>query len=83
MAVDTRDKRFSLLGFGSGLFKAAPNPDGGFASAGDRAFLAYLYPGIALGAATTTPTEVGGSTLFGALNGLQRHPRTRLYRKGN
>jgi len=81
MAVDTRDKRFSMLGFGRGFFMSAPNPDGGFASAGDRAMLAYLYSGIALGAATSS-TGVSGGTLFGALNSMQRHPRTRLYRKG-
>lgn len=80
MAVDTRDKRFSMLGIGMGWFKAAPNPDGGFASAGDRQMLAYMYSGITASSPTAEATLSGGS-LFGALNSMQRHPRTRLYRK--
>lgn len=57
MAVDTRDKRFSILGFGRGVFGATPNPDGGFAVAADRAQISYLYAGIALSAPSEEASE--------------------------
>lgn len=57
MAVDTRDKRFSMIGIGSALFKAMPNPDGGFASAADRQMLAYTYSGIAADAPSDEASE--------------------------
>lgn len=57
MAVDTRNKRFSLLAFGKPLPYVMPNPDGSFANANDRAQLVYLYHGL-------TPAAAGGGTLF-------------------
>lgn len=47
MAVDTRDKRMSLLGFGAPVPRMLPNSDGAFENA-DMAQLLYLYPGISL-----------------------------------
>ena len=51
MAVDTRNKRFSMLGLGQarGCPLVFPNPDGSF-DAADRAQLDYLYQGISLAA---------------------------------
>ena len=49
MAVDTRDKRFSLISFGSPIPNVLPNPDGSF-NAADRAMLIFLYHGLALSA---------------------------------
>jgi len=45
VAIDTRDKRFSLVGFGSPVPRILPNPDASFANANDRAMLEYLYHG--------------------------------------
>lgn len=59
MAIDTRDKRFSMLAIGSGLFKAMPNPDGGFGSAADRQMLAYMYSGIVADAPTVSASSFG------------------------
>lgn len=48
MAIDSRDKRFSLLGFGHPWVKLVlPNPDGTF-SAANRAHFEGLYAGINL-----------------------------------
>lgn len=44
MAVDTKDKRFSMLSFGSG--ELLPDPDGGF-DGPDRQHLLECYAGIA------------------------------------
>lgn len=48
MAIDTRDKRFSLLGLGQahGSPWVLPNPTGAFETAPDRAQLVYLYRGV-------------------------------------
>lgn len=55
MAVDTANKRFSLIGFGSPVPRMLPIPDGAF-NAADRAMLLYLYHGLALGAVVPPPT---------------------------
>lgn len=55
MAVDTRDKRFSLIGFGSPTPRVLPIADGTF-SAADRAMLLYLYHGLTLGAVAVPVT---------------------------
>ena len=47
MAVDTRDKRMSMMGLAL-PFRPLPNPAGGFGS-DDRLQLLYLYSGIAAG----------------------------------
>lgn len=51
MAVDTRNKRMSLIGFGAPTPRVLPNPDGTVAAA-DRAMLLYLYAGLDIAAAT-------------------------------
>jgi hypothetical protein len=45
MAVDTRDKRFSMLGFANPFRLVLPNPDGTIDQA-DRQQFAYLYRGF-------------------------------------
>jgi hypothetical protein len=47
VAIDTRNKRFSLIGFGSPVPAPLPLPDSTI-SAGDRAMLLWLYFGLAL-----------------------------------
>ena len=47
MAVDTRDKRMSMIGLGSPVPSVLPNPDGAIGAA-DRAQLLWLYSGISL-----------------------------------
>ena len=61
MAVDTRNKRFSLLGFGHGygIPYVLPNPDGTIDS-DDRAQLIYLYPGISIVSGQPTMRRWGG-----------------------
>lgn len=65
MAVDTRNKRFSMIGFGRGVFGAMPNPDGGFAVAADRAQLSYLYAGITLSAPSGSSSGSSAAKAFG------------------
>lgn len=57
MAVDTRDKRFSLLGFGQarGAPYVFPNPDGTIA-AEDRPQWVYLYHGSGISIVSGQPT---------------------------
>lgn len=45
MAVDTRNKRMSLIGLGSPIPTVLPNPDGAFNNF-DRAQLIWLYAGL-------------------------------------
>ena len=49
MAVDTRNRRFSMLGFGQahGAPVVFPNPDGAFTFGDDFEMLLYCYHGIA------------------------------------
>lgn len=47
MAVDTRDKRSSVIGINAPLF---PNPDGSLATQADRQHVAWCYSGILAGA---------------------------------
>jgi hypothetical protein len=47
MAVDTRDKRFSILGLASDTVREQQNPTGTI-GAPARAMLLFLYAGIAL-----------------------------------
>lgn len=46
MAVDTRNKRFSMLGLNGSCRVVLPNPDGDLDSSADRQQLVYLYSGI-------------------------------------
>ncbi len=50
MAVDTANKRYSLIGFGAPIPRLLPIPDGAVGGS-DRAMLLFLYHGYALGAA--------------------------------
>lgn len=43
MAVDTRNKRMSMLALSLPRGRVLPNPDGGFTTAPDRRQLEYLY----------------------------------------
>lgn len=45
MPVDNRNKRMSLIGFGSPVPRVLPDPDASFANANDRSMLEYLYHG--------------------------------------
>jgi hypothetical protein len=69
MAVDTRDKRFSMIGFGpSGQF-ATPNPNGANMDTGaERAMMLHLYYGISISSGQPTERRWGGV------------PHMRLYR---
>lgn len=57
MAVDTRDKRFSLLGFGQahGAPVVFPNPDGAVGDV-DRPMWIYLYHGSGISITSGHPT---------------------------
>lgn len=57
MAVDTRNKRMSMIGLASPVPRVLPNPDGAF-TAPDRQQLLYEYSGIA----NVTP-PVGSGTV--------------------
>lgn len=52
MAVDTRDKRMSMITLCSPVPMVLPNPDGAIGTP-DRAMLLWLYHGITLLAITT------------------------------
>lgn len=52
MAVDTRDKRFSMLGLASPVRREQKNPTGTIAAVA-REMLLFLYAGIALAAPTS------------------------------
>ena len=58
MAVDTRNKRFSLIGFGEtkGSPIVYPNPDGTVDNF-DRAQFIYLYAGITLSGTPVAPVN--------------------------
>lgn len=43
MAVDTRDKRMSLICLSLPFGRVLPDPDGGFTTSAERAQLNYLY----------------------------------------
>lgn len=55
MAVDTRDKRFSMINFLADVPWALPNPDGTIGTA-DRAILLNLYAGILPGEVVSVET---------------------------
>lgn len=51
MAVDTRNRRASVLGFARGGVPVWPNPDGDITGQADRQHNGYSYPGILVSAA--------------------------------
>jgi len=46
MAVDTRNKRASVLSYSRPMGRVWPNPDGSLANQADRQHMGYIYPGI-------------------------------------
>lgn len=69
MAIDTRDRRFSFLGFGQPMAfpYVLPGPDGNI-DVDDRAHFLFLYPGINL-------AEPGGEAEAGSENMFYRRRR--------
>lgn len=68
MPVDTRDKRFSMIGLAAPFRRMLPTPNGGF-DAADRQQLQYCYRGILFGSpsaavvlATATYVELNAYT---------------------
>ncbi len=55
MAVDTRNKRFSLLGLALAAISVLPNPDGAIDSAGERQQYLWAYSGIAFAPVAVLP----------------------------
>lgn len=47
MAIDTRDKRMSVLSLGLPYARVLPNPDGSLSAVADREQLEFSYRGIA------------------------------------
>lgn len=62
MAVDTRNRRFSMLGFAQahGAPVVFPNPDNDIDTLEDRSHFAYLYPGISIQSGQPTIRRYGG-----------------------
>lgn len=74
MAVDTRDKRASVIGLDAPHTHVFPNPDGSLANANDRGHMAMKYSGIA----ADPPADVGGIRLV-----FKRRRRLLMHRRGN
>lgn len=58
MAVDSRDKRGSVLGLALGLALVLPNPDGLTLDQGDRQQVALSYRGVSAQAAEAADGEI-------------------------
>jgi hypothetical protein len=69
MAIDTRNKRFAMMGLAGAPRLQMPAPDGTIAQADRQQFL-YGYPGILWGAAAVSATLAGG--VFRRLGDLSR-----------
>ena len=57
MAIDSRDKRFSIMGLGQPALSVLPNPSGTIGTAA-KAQLLYLYSGIALGSPLSSADKI-------------------------
>lgn len=68
MAIDSEDKRRSVLGFGLPYMAVAPNPDGTI-NAADREHIAGFYRGIAAGAPPVAVQVASRGLLMGVYNG--------------
>lgn len=82
MAVDSRDKRFSLIGFGYGAFKQVlPNPDGSdWATSAERAHGGlWLYAGISIQAGQPIALR-HGNVPFGAAHWMNSGANSRIGR---
>lgn len=62
MAVDTRNKRFSLIGLAAPMLLVLPLADGSFDTVADRQHLAYMYAGIQAANPVPIPNQ---TTIFG------------------
>jgi len=60
MAVDTRNKRFSLLGLALVVTAVLPNPDGAIDSSAERQQYLYCYSGIDAQVVSIAATPVEG-----------------------
>lgn len=66
MAVDSRNRRMSLIGLGSPVPRVLPHPDGAFSTANDRYMLVFLYPIFTDTPTPPTPTpDAGGGASSG------------------
>ena len=63
MAVDSRDKRMSMVALGSPVPAVLPNPDSTIGTQ-DRAMLAWLYHGLALSAPTAFVAQIYTVSLY-------------------
>ena len=72
MAVDSRNKRGSVPNLGTPFVVAYPEPDGGI-GVNDRADIAFLYSGLAAGAAAESLTDIrdGLKTRLETISGLR------------
>lgn len=73
MAIDTRDKRSSVLMVALEFGRVFPNPDGDLTTGGDRLHLSYLYRGITVTISVLMALERGihrriHGGLFGRVN---------------
>lgn len=66
MAVDTRDKRASVLGFAAIAILLAPDPTGSLAAVAARQQLAHNYPLAVASPSPITPSGNGGGPRPGA-----------------
>lgn len=72
MAIDTRDKRFSMMGLSQPVPSLMANPDGTI-GAQDRALLVFLYHGITLSAGTgLTVLNFGRGLMRSMFRGVSR-----------
>jgi len=65
MAIDSRDKRFSIIGLSNPIPSNLANPDTAIASS-DRALLLFLYAGLALAADIDSTAVVTGKVYMGS-----------------
>lgn len=78
MSVDTRDKRFSMIGITSPILREQQNPAGAIGTAA-RAMLLFLYAGIALAPPTVAsgaPSTFSRSLTFATWNAEARTMQT-------
>lgn len=64
MAINSRDRRFSMLGLGAPIPRALPSVAGSFDAAG-RAMLLYLYHGIDVGEAVVVDIPTLAAIVYG------------------
>jgi len=80
MAVTTRDKRMSLIGFGVPIPTVLPNPDGTIGTL-DRFMFEWLYAGITLEGGTYTAITLHAQKRPFALHAIEREFALRAQRR--